>query len=110
MEDNSFTVHPNGTLGNTTPMQTPTSSFYVGDAPWQYSPPPIQHWPQQVPVQIVPSLTEERVQQIIDEVLRRVFNPEQFGLMDSSRFARVTITTDQGEQWRGVVYPVERTE
>jgi hypothetical protein len=50
------------------------------------------------------------IRSMIETALDKVFCPEQSGLIDVRHFAHVTMTTDTGEQWRGMVYPVERTE
>jgi hypothetical protein len=57
-------------------------------------------------------LTPERLRQImikaLDKVVAEMFpESQEKGFIDPKHFADVTFETDQGEKWRGMVYPVE---
>lgn len=54
-------------------------------------------------------LTEQRFREIVADAVHKSLSPDA-GAIDPRRFARVSFVTDQGEEWRGMVYPVERTE
>jgi len=91
-------------------INAPAAGSYVGDVPWTYQPPLAPGFQQPVYIQPMPPVTEEQVRRIVEDALQRVLYPDGEGMVDPRHFARVTLETDTGEIWRGMVYPVERTE
>ena len=63
------------------------------------------------PIRLAPApepLTEERMRQIVTETMMRVLYPEQDGSSVSHQHRRVRQWDEDGVEWRGVLYKVER--
>lgn len=49
----------------------------------------------------------DQIRQIVEEAVARALHTPSLGEVNPRHFARVTFVTDQGEEWRGAIYPVE---